>query len=286
MSMTTQTDITLSGTADVPLTIRTIRYSPRLVRTIHYLPEGYATVKSGKVDFYDTLKATALITMKARASGEIRDGQFLTPSDSNEAHHIYVKKSPGKERLRDVDEFRDHFDNNDEDWYAWEETLTGLRFRKTDLRKPYRVGDKITAERIETEIPLDILVQIADPKFMHDNFRDIIGKINKVAGTVDVPYARGHVIREMRDGIFTEVELTTEHGAPYALHGWLRGNLNIPQDTISGQYDVAVGRGCGWLRGEDEGCLGVGADFGRSDADSDGGFRPVVRGSVSGMEQK
>ncbi|MBI4167851.1 MAG: hypothetical protein HY515_02740 [Candidatus Aenigmarchaeota archaeon] len=282
--MTTATAIPIDQEIQVPRDTYPLKYSSRLVRTINHLPQGYATAEQGKADFYDALKVAAVMTMDAQTKGEISVSQLLTPSDSNEAHHIYVQKSGGAKKLRDVEALRDYFANNDESWYAWEETLTGLRFRESDLRRPmpYNVGDKITAERIETEIPLDILMQIADPKFARDNFRDIIGIINKVDGTVDVPYARGHVIREMRSGIFTEVGPTTEHGESYALHGWLPENLYVPKDPISGHYDLAVGRGSAWRHGD--GCLGVGALCGRSGAASSDGFRPVVRGSVQGRK--
>ena len=280
--MTFSTAIAIGGKIKVPVGTRDLDYSPRLARTINHLPEGYATAEQGRADFYDTLKAAAVMTMEARARGEILVSQFLTPSDSNEAHHIYAQKSSGAKRLRDVEEFMNHFADNNESWYAWEETLTGLRFREADLRRPmpYNVGEKITAEKIETEITLDILMQIADPKFTRDNFRDIIGRINKVTGTVDVPYARGHVIREMRNGIFTEVEPTTEHGESYVLHGWLRENLDVPKDPISGHYEVAVGRWCGWPHDEDERCLLVAAVYARSDAASVGRLRVRVAASA------
>jgi hypothetical protein len=75
-------------------------------------------------------------------------------------------------------------------------------------------------------------------------------------------------------GVFAEIEPTTEHKAPFALHGWLRKNLDIPQDPISGHYDVAVERRGGWRL--DERCLDVAAGCRRWRAGSDGGFRPVV----------
>src|SRR3989338_7692559 len=197
---------------------------------------------------------------------------------SGEEHAIYSQKSAGAKRLRDVEELRDYFVNNDKSWYAWNWNTTGLRFREADLRKPYNVGDKITALVIETDIT-PYLSQIADPQFTRNNWKDIIDKVNQVKDKLAVPYARGHVIREMHPifGIFTEVEPTTEHETPYALHGWLRENLDVPQDPISGHYEVAVVRGGYWRH--DERCLSVVAHCGRWDTDSDDGFRPVVRGS-------
>ena len=250
--MATQTDVATDRTIEVPRGTYPLQYSPRLVRT--------------SADFYDTLKATAEMAVSLPTAGE--------------EQAIYVQRSAGAKKLRDVEELMDYFGNNDEGVYIWGHNLTGLRFREADLRKPYNVGDKITALVIETDIT-PYLSQIADPKFTRDNWKDIIGNVNKVKGELAVPYARGHVIREMHPtlGIFTGVEQTTEHKAPYALHGWLRENLDIPQDPISGQYEVAVGRRSAWLLVEG-GCLDVDAACRRGDASSDDGFRPVVRGSV------
>ena len=250
-----------------------LSYSPGLVRTIDILPKGYATAEPGRADFYDMLKAAAVLS--------VAEGKTITPANANEEQLIYVKKSAGAKELQDIEELKDYFGKNDEKWHAWEQTLTGLRFRKQDLEKQYNIGDKITAQIIETYIT-PYISQIADPKFKRKNFRDIIEKINKVKDAVPVPYCRGQVISEMYPslGIFKEVEKTSEHKAPYALHGWLRENLDIPKDPISGYHDIAVGRWSDWRRGEDERCLSVDACYERSDSYSDDGFRPVVRGSL------
>ncbi len=252
-------------------------YSPRLVRTINHLPEGYATAEPGRADFYDALKVAAVMSAA--------EGKIITPSDSNEAHQIYVQKSPGAEKLQDVPEFRDHFGNNDEGWHAWEETLTGLRFRKADLLRPYKIGDKVTTEVIVTDIT-PYLSQIADPKFTRDDFRAIIGGMNRIVATTDVPYAREEVVEEMDPvlGIWNRIKMTAEHDTPYALHAWLRRIMDIPKDPISGHYDVAVGRRSYWFHDEDR-CLDVDASYGRWDADSGVSFRPVVRGSGPEIEE-
>jgi hypothetical protein len=261
---------------EVPRDCYPLDYSSRLVRTSDYFQENrdkpYFS-DGHDPDFYDTLKVAAEMAVAA--------GKNITLSDAGEEQQIYVQKSPGAKKLRDVEEFMDYFANNNGNWYAWEHSLTALRFRENDLNRDYRIGEKIKSEIILTKIPEDILRQIADEKFTHDNFKDIINKINKMVDSVDVPYSRGHVIKEMHStlGIFTEVEKTTEHEAPHALHAWMRNNLQIPKDLISGHYDVAVGRGCSWHLGVGEGCLNVDAGYGRSVAGSDVGFRPVVRGS-------
>ncbi len=260
--MATSTAVPTDKTIEVPLDTYVLPHSARFVRT--------------GADFYDTVMAAVRMT----DSEMLASGKYLSLPMAGEEEAIYRKVSPGAKKLRNVEELRDYFANNDEAWHAWGWNSTGLRFREADLRSPYTVGDKITAEVIVTEIPEDVLRQIADPKFTRANWKDIIDKVNRVRGELAVPYARGHVIREMHPtlGIFTEVEPTTEHKAPYALHAWLRENLDVPQDPISGHYDLAVGRRVVWHRVGGR-CLSVGADFRRWFADSDGGFRPVVRGS-------
>ncbi|MBI4896173.1 MAG: hypothetical protein HY832_01360 [Candidatus Aenigmarchaeota archaeon] len=271
------TDVFADRTIEMPNGTGSLCYSPRLVQTNNHVPVGYATVEPRRVDFYDTLKVAAVMA--------VAHGKLMTPSDANEAQEIYAQKSFGAKRLRDVEEFKDHFGNNNENWYAWEETLTGLRFREADLCKRYEIGDKITAEVIVTDIT-PYFEQIADRNFTRENWKDIVEKINQIKGEVCMPYSRGHVIREMDPlGIFTEVEQTREHEMPLALHGWLIENLAVRKDSVTDRYDIAVRRWSGWLH-DGGGCLGVAAGCARSYADSDGGFRPVVRGSSPKIEQK
>ncbi len=238
-----------------------INYSSRLVRT--------------KKDFYDTLKAAAVMS--------VASGQIITPPYAKEEHQIYIDKSAGAETLRDVEEFRDYFANNDEGVYLWGWNLTGLRLRESDLRKPYAIGDKIVVKVIETDI-VPFISQIASPDFKRENWKDIIDKINHVKDEIEVPYARGQVVIAMNKyGIFTEIEQSTEHKTPFALHAWLRENLDMQQDPISGHYDLAVGRWCD--RHRVEGCLDVNAVYGRRSVFSNDGFRPVVRGSFPESEK-
>ena len=258
--MATATGITTDRKIEVPKGTYSLPYSPRLVRT--------------KTDFYDTV----MLAVRMTDPEMLASGKYLSPPSAGEEEAIYRKVVPGAKKLRYVEELRDYFTDNDKSWYAWGWNTTGLRFREADLRKQYNVGDKITALVIETDIT-PYLSQIADPKFTRDNWKDIIGKVNHVKGELAVPYARGHVIREMRDGIFTEVEPTTEHKTLYVLHGWLRENLDVPQDPISLHYDVAVGRRSDWRHGVGGECLGVDVGYWRWDAGSGDGFRPVVRGS-------
>jgi hypothetical protein len=261
--MPTQTGIATDKMIQVPKGTYPLLYSPRLVRT--------------GADFYGTLKASAEMAVTA--------GNCLSLPTDMEEHQVYVQKSPGLKKLWDADEFKDYFAKDNGGWHAWALSLTGLRFREKDLGKPYNLGDKVTAEVIITDI-IPYISQIADKKFIRENWKDIIEEVNKVKGDITMPYSRGHVVRAVHPvfGIFTEIEPTTEHNAPYALHAWLRNNLDIQKDPISCYYDVAVGRWSDWHRGEDW-CLDVDACYERSVADPDSGFRPVVRGSLKEIEK-
>lgn len=254
--MATTTSFTMNGKVGVPIIKYSFQYSSKLARSIDYLPEGYATEKPGESDFYDALKVAAVM------------GANLPTAQEEQV--LYAKRTAGAKKLQNVEEFRDHFANN-----IWGHSSTCLRFRKADLGKQYNAGYKVTVSVIETDIT-PCVSQIADPKFTRNDWKDIIDKVNRVKSELAVPYARGHVIKEMHPdlGIFTEIELKTNHKPPYALHGWLRENLDIPLDPISGHYDVALER-----RNKKHGdkCLSVVACFVRWDGHSANGFRPVVR---------
>ena len=232
----------------------TLPHSPRLIRT-------------GK-DFYDSLKIAAEMAVK-----EYPNLRLSTIADEQ---HIYAQKSPGAIKLKDVEEFRDYFGDNVENWFAWSHTLTGLRVPERYVGKTCSIGEKIPVQVIVTDIS-PYLSQIADPNFTRENWKDIIDKINKKEGELPVPYSRGQVIREIDPvfGVFTEIESSTAHDAPYALHAWLRENLSVPRDPISGHFDLEVARRSVWLADRRD-CLGVDANYRRSDAHSAGGFRPVL----------
>ena len=269
--MTTMTDISTDRTVDVPKGTYPLNYSARLVRTIDYVPEGYATAEPGKADFYDALKAASVMTDD--------EGRPIIFPDANEEQCVYIIGSRDAKNLRNAEALRDYFGNNDKKWYAFGETRTALRFREADIqrRKPYNIGDEIPADVIVTDIPEDIRRQIADPKFTRGDFKGVINSMNRKVAERQIQYARGQVIDEMDSlGLWTKIRQTTEHTEPYALHAWLRDNLDVPRDPISGEYEVAVVRGSYWHHGER--CLDVDANHRRWDADSGDGFRPVVRG--------
>jgi len=260
--MAMATHVTIDRTAEVPPGIYPLQYSSRLFRT--------------RKDFYDNLKIAAERSVAA--------GKVIMPPDANEEEqYIYVQKISGAKRPSDVEELQDYFAKNEDGWYAWAYTLTGLRVPEKYVCKTYRIGEKVPVQIIVTDIT-PYISQIADPRFTYDNWKDIIDKVNHVKAELAVPYSRGHVIREMHStlGIFTEVEKTTEHKEPYALHAWLREDLQLPKDPISGYYDLAVGRRRDWLLFMDM-CLAVDADHLRwiAHSYSDDSFRPVVRDSGS-----
>lgn len=229
-------------------------------------------------DFYDTL----IEAVRTPAP----PGTCVTPWTAGEEQCVYIEESACLERLRDAPALKDYFGKNNDKWYARAYTLTALRFREADLRKQYNIGDEVTSEVVVTKISEDILKQIADPQFTKENFRDIIKGMNHIEGTLPVPYARGHVIREMHPtlGIFTGVEQTTEHDTPYALHAWLRENLDVQRDPISGYHELAVVRGNCWVHDDIERCLNVDASYGRSRAYPYNGFRPKFRILVLGTK--
>ncbi|HLC76691.1 MAG TPA: hypothetical protein VJH04_00650 [archaeon] len=105
------------------------------------------------------------------------------------------------------------------------------------------------------------------------------GNGNEVVGVVYVPEGNGRLVAEL-DEVSGVPQVTIEDRKlphkPYNTHFWFDPTPAL--DRTSGHRDVAVARRCSWLRDEGGGCLCVTADFGRSDAYSDDGFRPV-RGS-------
>ena len=260
--MTAQT-LELNSTTEVPRSTYTIQYSPQLVRT-------------GK-DFYGTLEIAAKMAV---AAGADASDNHLRLSTEAEEQYLYSQKGAGAKKLSDVPELKDYFGNNDGNWYAWGWTLTGLRVPEEYVGRKCTIGEKIPVQVIVTDIS-QYISQIADPNFERENWKDIIAQVNRVQDEILVPYSRGHVVKENHPafGIFTEIEETTEHSTPYALHAWLRENLDVAKDPISGNHDLAVARRAGWHRDGHVRCLGANADYGRWRGDSYDGFRPV-RGSV------
>jgi hypothetical protein len=111
------------------------------------------------------------------------------------------------------------------------------------------------------------------------SWEDIGDSFNKVVGEYQAPEGDGNVIVESEDvfGLPLETrDIPYPHKGFYA-HFWLDSGPR--KDKISGHHDVAVRRGCGWHRDEDERCLDIDAVWGRWGAGSGGGFHPV-RGPV------
>lgn len=249
--------------------------SPIALRSVKtFLPADYKTIEPGKTDFYDTLKASALLSSK--------ENKLITPYSAKEAHHIYTeKKTVARNLVNDGD--LGYKDIKDLDYFLyigiWETTITGLRFRKKDLNNSYEIGDKITVEVIETDIS-KYICQIADPKFARENFKDIIADMNKVVGVARVPYARGETVREMNEyGIFEEIIIWKPQRFPnrrFSTHAYL-SNLSIPLDSISSQYDTIVSIQIGSY--DYPGSRTIDAQSSRSYAELNQCFRCLIRGS-------
>ncbi|MBI4177057.1 MAG: hypothetical protein HY516_01710, partial [Candidatus Aenigmarchaeota archaeon] len=103
-------------------------------------------------------------------------------------------------------------------------------------------------------------------------------------GEILVPEGNGRVVVEWDEvsGLPRVTEDIAFPHKPYTTHFWF--NVNPGKDGVSGYQDVAVERRSGWLHDVAEWCLDVDASYARSDADSDGGFRPV-RGSLVKIEK-
>ncbi|MBI4177626.1 MAG: hypothetical protein HY516_04660 [Candidatus Aenigmarchaeota archaeon] len=152
--------------------------------------------------------------------------------------------------------FDDLFARNEPRIYMWQWTETGLRVPKGRDPRKYETngqGEKYWVREL------------------------LIG--SDTVGEILVPEGHGRVVVEWDEvsGLPRATEDIAFPHKPYTTHFWF--NVNPGKDRVSGYQDVAVGRGGGWLRDEDARCLVVDASFARSDALSDGGFRPV-RGSL------
>lgn len=271
--MTPPTGIALDRTLELTYSNSVVEYSSRLVRT--------------RADFYDTLKQVATMAVATEKT--------LTLPTAAEEQALFALTSKGAETLASVEELKDYFGRNDEGWYAWGHTLTGIRIPETFVARPCKIGDRIPVLVIVTDTS-SYVGQIADSRFTRENWKDIIEDVNKIVGELTMPYSEGQVITEMdpKFGIFTEIDAKNDHCAPYALHGWLRKNLEVPIDPISGYRDLSVGRGGYWHSAAAKKCLEVVAGCGRLSTIKSGarrtvmfpapcgggpggGFRPVVR---------
>ena len=119
------------------------------------------------------------------------------------------------------------------------------------------------------------------------------GNGNEVSGVVYVPEGNDRVVPKTSDLLdvwdpITGVPRVTSDGSNDARYGNHTTHFSFDptpdRDSTSGHYDVAVRRRCDWRHGVDGGCLDVAASYGRLNANSGGGFRPV-RGSLPKIER-
>ena len=219
-------------------------------RPSHFFSCSSTLVRTGK-NYYDSLQALAEMIER----GELPAGtRFMTQAEGLAIENSYKKQ--GKDP-RKADEFRDYFAKNSGKVYLWEWTSTGLR-----VPKGWENG------RVDTD----------------GKYPRIVLEGDKEVGELQVPAGGGKVIVESDEvfGIPTEARDIAFPHEGYHSHWYFNAAPEL--DKVSGHYDVAVGRGSSWPRAEGERCLDVAADCGRSNAGSDDGFRPVVRGSVPEIE--
>ncbi len=106
--------------------------------------------------------------------------------------------------------------------------------------------------------------------------RDVF-EFDEQVGEMLVPQGNGLVVVEFDHafGVPSETKVIDYPHKGYYAHFWFDES----------KPEVAVGRRGDWHRDGDAGCLLVNANYERWDADSDDGFRPVVRGSGFEIEK-
>jgi len=198
---------------------------------------------------------------------EIPEG--LRMSTAGEELAIQLGLERARRNPRKAKEFDDLFGRNDEGWYAWQWTETGLRVPKGRDPDKYETDSNGRKYWVRT-----VLVE------------------DQEVGEILVPKGNGRVVVEL-DEVFGIPRVTSDKDGDmeydnHTTHFWF--NTNPDKDSTSGQYDVAVGRGGSWHHDAhseiaimSEGCLGVDARCGRWDASSRDGFR-LVRGSLPEIE--
>ncbi|HLD57879.1 MAG TPA: hypothetical protein VJA47_06225 [archaeon] len=159
--------------------------------------------------------------------------------------------------------FNDLFARENNGWYAWQWTETGLRVPKgwEDGRSQKDAKGNIYVPRI---------VLIGDQE----------------VDETPVPEGNGRVVVEWNE-VFGIPSLTTNEGDAtnqknHTTHFYLNANPDVDERT--GRQDVAVARGSRWHDDVHVRCLSVRARYGRWYADGDVSFRQV-QGSVPVIEK-
>jgi len=198
-------------------------------------------VRTGK-DYYDSKTG-------------IPEGLRMSTAGEELAIQLALEKA-GKDP-REAKIFADLFASGIDKIYMWQWTETGLRVPKGRKADAYETGSQ--GRKYWPRVVL-----LAD----------------KEVGEILVPEGSGRLVAEW-DKVFGVPRVTIENKdfphKPYTTH--FHFNSNPGKDSKSGNNDVAVGRRSDWRHDEHDGCLDVDADYGRSDAGSIDGFRPV-RGSI------
>ena len=201
------------------------------------------------------------------SEAEIPEGSRMSTAAEELAIQLALERSRQDPRKASV--FNDLFARENNGWYAWQWTETGLR-----IPEGWENGRYQKDEKGNKQYPRIILIG------------------EQVVGEALVPEGDGRVVVEWNE-VFGIPSVTSNEQDILAMnkhttHFYL--NSNPDTDKITGKQDVAVGRGAGWHRGGRVGCLDVFADFGRSLADSSGGFRqvqgsvPVISSHILGSE--
>ncbi|MBI2583241.1 MAG: hypothetical protein HYW25_01115 [Candidatus Aenigmarchaeota archaeon] len=183
------------------------------------------------------------------SKAEIPEGIRMSTAAEELALQLALEKAGNDPRNAEV--FNDLFARNEEKYYAWQWTETGLRVPKG--RKPDAYETDAQGRKYWQRILL-----IGDQEI----------------GDFPVPEGNGMVIVEWDEvsGLPRVTEQIAYPHEPYTTHFWF--NPNPDKDKLSGHYDVAIGRRGAWPHGVDARCLSVDASYGRWDADSDGGLPP------------
>src|SRR3989344_5903137 len=194
------------------------------------------------------------------SKAEIPEGLRMSTAGEELAIQLALERAGKDPRKAKV--FDDLFSRGSDKIYMWQWTETGLRVPKGRQADAYETDG-------EGRKYFPRIVLIGDQE----------------VGEILVPEGGGRVAVEW-DEVFGLPRVTEDIAyphEPHTTHFWF--NSTSDKDSKSEHYDVAVERRSVWHRGGDGRCLGVDASYGRWDALSGGGFRPV-QGSFPEIERE